>query len=77
MTEKIKAPGNRIGALLAAKKGEAEMVGEIYLAALSRPPEAGEAKAALAHVAKASDKRTAWEDVLWAVLNTREFLFRH
>ena len=24
-----------------------------------------------------ADKRKAWEDVLWAVINTREFLFRH
>ena len=28
-------------------------------------------------IAKGADKRKAWEDVLWAVINTREFLFRH
>jgi hypothetical protein len=30
----------------------------------------------LSDVAKNTDKRKAW-DVLWAILNTREFLFRH
>ncbi len=45
--------------------------------AVAGPPFADEKQIALAHVAKATDKRKAWEDVLWALVNTREFLFRH
>jgi hypothetical protein len=33
-------------------------------------------KTALEHVSKAPSRRQGWEDVLWAVMNTREFLFR-
>ena len=32
---------------------------------------------ALAHINKSADKRKAWEDVMWSLINTREFLFRH
>ncbi len=77
VNEKVRNANNRLGPLLAAKKSEKEILDELYFAALARSPEADEVKAALAHVAKGTDKRKAWEDVLWAIINTREFLFRH
>ncbi|MCU0703130.1 MAG: DUF1549 and DUF1553 domain-containing protein [Fimbriiglobus sp.] len=77
VNEKVKNPDNRVGKLLAAKKSEGEILTELYAVALSRQPDAEETKVALTHVAKTADKRKAWEDVMWAILNTREFLFRH
>ena len=77
VNEKLRNPNNRIGQLLAKKMSDLEMLDELYLATLSRPPTAEDIKAALEHVAKATDKRKAWEDVHWALLNSKEFLFRH
>jgi hypothetical protein len=77
LNEKIRNPNNRVGVLLAAKKADDEILTELYTAALSRPPFAEEREKALAHVNARTDKRKAWEDVLWALINTREFLFRH
>jgi hypothetical protein len=77
VNEKVRNPNNRLGPLFAAKKSDADILTELYYAAMSRPPFPDETAVALAHVEKAKDKRKAWEDVLWAVLNTREFLFRH
>ena len=77
VNEKVRSSANRLTALLASKKSEKEILDELYFIALARAPEADEVKAALGHVAKGVDKRKAWEDVLWAVINTREFLFRH
>jgi hypothetical protein len=74
---KIRAPQNRIGRLLALKRPDAEILAELFLATLSRPPLADEAQAALEHVTKAENKRTAWEDIHWALLNSNELLFRH
>jgi hypothetical protein len=75
--EKLRAPNNRIGQLLAAKKPDAEILAELYLATLSRFPTEAEATVVLEHVAKAADKRKAWEDVQWVLINSKEFLFRH
>ncbi len=74
---KLRVPENRIGRLLAAKTPDAELIDELFLATLSRLPLSDERRAALDHVANAADKRGAWEDVQWALLNTNEFLFRH
>lgn len=77
VNEKVRAAGNRLGQLLAAKKADDEVLTDLYYAALGRAPFADEKKIALDHVAKREDKRKAWEDLVWALINTREFLFRH
>jgi len=77
VNDKLRNANNRIGRLLAKKVPEKDMLDELYLTALSRPPADAEVQVAIAHVAKAADKRKAWEDVQWALLNSKEFLFRH
>ncbi len=74
---KLRVPDNRLGRLLAAKLPDADIITELFLATLSRLPLAEESRAALEHVANTADKRAAWEDIQWALLNTNEFLFRH
>lgn len=75
--DKLRNPNNRIGQTLNAKKTEAEMISDLYLATLSRTPNEAEIKAVTDHIAKTADKRKAWEDVQWALINSKEFLFRH
>lgn len=77
VNDKIRNPNNRLAKLLAAKMTDEAVLTELYVAALSRPPSDEEKRLALAHVTRGTDKRKAWEDVLWALINTREFLFRH
>jgi hypothetical protein len=77
VNDKLRNPKNRVGRLLTQKASEPTMLDELYLTALSRTPAPAEVQVALAHVAKATDKRKAWEDIQWALINSKEFLFRH
>jgi hypothetical protein len=77
INEKLRAPTNRIGRLMAKNTSELEMLSDLYLSTVSRPPTQADIKTALDYVAKGQDKRKAWEDVHWALLNSKEFLFRH
>jgi hypothetical protein len=77
VNDRLRDPANRIGKLLDKKTPEPEMLKTLFLVTLSRPPSAAESTAMLGHVAAAMDKRKAWEDVHWALINSKEFLFRH
>jgi Protein of unknown function (DUF1549)/Protein of unknown function (DUF1553) len=67
---------NRIGKLIAAGKRDEEIIETFYLAALSRYPSAKEREKLVAFVAKAKDRRAALEDVVWGLVNAKEFLLR-
>ncbi len=62
-----------------AKRSDEDRVRELYLRAFSRTPTEHELKVALAHVAKfdAKNRQAAYEDIVWALINTKEFLFNH
>jgi hypothetical protein len=69
-------PANRVGRLLAAEKPVPEIIDELYLAALCRPPSARERAKATELVVQSKDRRAALEDVLWGLVNAKEFLLR-
>jgi hypothetical protein len=77
MENKIAAGDGRVAKLLKAKKATGEIIDELYLTALGRLPTSTEWKRLNEHIEKAKDKQRAVEDALWAILNTREFLFNH
>jgi hypothetical protein len=67
---------NRLGRLLKEGRSTAEMVDELYWTALSRGPTSAELSAAAAHVDATGDRRQHLEDLLWALTNSKEFMFR-
>jgi hypothetical protein len=67
----------RAAALASQDRPHAERIGELYHWVYSRDPLADEVGVALAHIEKAENKQQAYEDILWALVNTKEFLFNH
>lgn len=72
------ADGNgRIAKLAAAEKPISDKIDELYLSAFARHPHDKERETTMRYVESQDDKRKALEDVLWTVVNSKEFLFNH
>jgi hypothetical protein len=72
--------GTSRAARLAADKDRtnAAKLDEIYMVAFSRPPGPSEVADVENYLAAHADNLpAAWEDVIWSILNTKEFLFTH
>lgn len=75
---KLSSGGGRAAAFAKDKdKSPEENVRTLYLQVFSRTPTSDELKVALGHVQKLENKQQAYEDILWALVNTKEFLFNH
>ena len=71
-------PRAKIPALSAPDQDQLnEIIRDFYFAAYCRPPGADELETALDHIGAAEDSRQALEDLVWALLNSKEFLFQH
>ena len=85
--EKLARDGGRASALAEdSTRTDDEKLRELYLLAYSRGPNGKEIETARSHITKklaampdkeASAKRQAYEDIVWALINTKEFLFSH
>ena len=71
------APTGRVQQLLRSSKPEPELIEELYLAALSRKPSAQEREEAASLIRSSKTRDEGAQDLMWALLNSREFLFNH
>jgi hypothetical protein len=75
-TQKIQG-GNLIGKWLAAKKPPKDIIEELYIRTLSRKPLPKELARLEKILAGDKNQQKVLEDVFWALLNSREFMFNH
>jgi hypothetical protein len=76
---KLTDGGGRAAKLAADKERDHQAkIRELYLLSFSREPLPDETAIAMAHIEKCGDDtKRAYEDIVWALINTKEFLFNH
>jgi len=70
-------PGQRLARLVADKRPHDERLRELYLVTFAREPNPRELQLLVAHIQRQPDVRAAYEDILWVMVNSEEFLFNH
>ena len=76
VNDKIKQ-GGLIPKLMATKKFPEERITELYIRTLTRKPTKDELAKLVPLLSQSKDQPQALEDIFWALLNSREFLFNH
>jgi hypothetical protein len=74
---KFNDPQGRLQRLAVSKLSADEVLDELFLATLTRLPNARERQAFAANLQAAPNRRAAFADTLWALINTREFILNH
>lgn len=74
---KLSQPDNRIAQWLGEGKPDAWVLEEMFLSTLSRKPTPAEKDRLLTRLGSAASRREAFEDILWAIVSSKEFVFNH
>jgi hypothetical protein len=72
---RIASPAGRLPQMLRESPDDERLVEELYLTTLSRRPRPEETSRVVAHLRAAPSREAGAQDVLWTLLNVREFLF--
>ena len=77
LVKKIKAPEARLAVLLKQFPDDAQLTEQLYLTTLGRQPTPAEREAVRRQQSAADPRAAFFADLLWALLNTKEFAFNH
>jgi hypothetical protein len=75
IAKKIADKNGLVAKLLEAKTSHDELVTQLYLASLNRWPTPTELQESRAWLAEAADHPEFYQDLLWALINSKQFLF--
>jgi hypothetical protein len=69
-------PGNQLDRWLESAQSNREVVADVYWTALSRAPSNAELGRMADLLDRAADRRSVLEDIVWALVNSKEFVLR-
>jgi hypothetical protein len=73
---KLSRAGGRAEQMAKDSRPDVEKIDELFMWAFAHPPTPEQRTMALSHLSQhAKDKKSAYENILWALLNTKEFVF--
>jgi hypothetical protein len=75
--QKIASPKGRVAQIIKDGSDEGKQIDELYLWTLSRLPTDEERQTCIQYSKESKSSQPGLEDVLWGLLNTKEFLLNH
>ena len=76
ITRRLKSPNGRLATLLASQPDNNTLIDDLFMASVSRLPTDAEVSRINASL-KDADRGEAFQDLFWALLNSKEFAFQH
>jgi hypothetical protein len=74
---RLQSGRTRVKTMVTANKTDEELIEELFLATVSRFPTRDEKAKCVDHLKQTANRQNACNDILWALLNTTEFIFNH
>lgn len=74
---KIRAGNGRLAQILKKSEDDSTAIDQVFLATFSRLPTAAEKQAVTQSLSSGDPREAVYRDLLWALLNSKEFAFNH
>jgi len=77
ISDAVADANGRIARAILGGRPDRELVEELYLASLSRPPSAAELETGLKYLESTTGRAARAQDLLWALVNSKAFLYNY
>ena len=77
ISDAVADAGGRVAKAILSGRSDRELVAELYLVSLSRPPGAAELESGIKYLQGGAGRAARAQDLLWALVNSKGFLYNY